>query len=79
MKFDISRLLRLARAMHGRRVAVVGDWMLDRYTWGTASRLSPEAPVPVVDLRSIRANAWAAREMLPRISQRWERASLHLE
>ncbi len=49
MKFDISRLLRLAHATRGRRVAVVGDWMLDRYTWGTASRLSPEAPVPVVD------------------------------
>jgi len=29
---------------------VLGDLMLDRYLWGTASRLSPEAPVPVVDL-----------------------------
>lgn len=44
-----SRLIRLTRAMPGRRVAIVGDWMLDRYTWGTASRLSPEAPVPIVD------------------------------
>jgi D-beta-D-heptose 7-phosphate kinase/D-beta-D-heptose 1-phosphate adenosyltransferase len=49
MKADVPRLLRLARAMRGRRVGVVGDWMLDRYTWGNASRLSPEAPVPVVD------------------------------
>ncbi len=47
-----QRLARLIRAMRGRRVAVVGDWMLDRYTWGTASRLSPEAPVPVVDFVS---------------------------
>src|SRR5262249_32185406 len=31
------------------RIAVVGDLMLDRYLWGTASRLSPEAAVPVVD------------------------------
>jgi len=30
------------------RVAVAGDLMLDRYIWGRASRLSPEAPVPVV-------------------------------
>jgi len=30
------------------RVAVVGDMMLDRYTWGRASRISPEAPVPIV-------------------------------
>lgn len=38
--------------MRGLRIAVVGDWMLDRYTWGTAARLSPEAPVPVVDFAS---------------------------
>ncbi|MFO7821288.1 MAG: PfkB family carbohydrate kinase [Lentisphaeria bacterium] len=30
------------------RVAVVGDLMLDRYTWGSATRISQEAPVPVV-------------------------------
>jgi rfaE bifunctional protein kinase chain/domain len=34
----------------GRRILVVGDLMLDRYTWGDASRISPEAPVPVVDV-----------------------------
>jgi len=28
---------------------VAGDFMLDRYVWGSATRLSPEAPVPVVD------------------------------
>lgn len=32
----------------GLRVAVAGDVILDRYWWGQASRLSPEAPVPVV-------------------------------
>ncbi|MCS6860015.1 MAG: PfkB family carbohydrate kinase, partial [Abditibacteriales bacterium] len=32
----------------GRRVLVVGDLMLDDYIWGTAERISPEAPVPVV-------------------------------
>ena len=35
--------------MRGRRLGVLGDWMLDRYVWGTASRISPEAAVPVVD------------------------------
>jgi len=30
------------------RVLVVGDLMLDHYVWGDASRLSPEAPVPIV-------------------------------
>jgi D-beta-D-heptose 7-phosphate kinase/D-beta-D-heptose 1-phosphate adenosyltransferase len=36
----------------GRRVVVVGDVMLDEYVWGTVSRISPEAPVPVVAVRS---------------------------
>jgi len=31
-------------------VLVVGDLMLDRYLWGSVSRISPEAPVPVVEL-----------------------------
>lgn len=33
------------------RVAVIGDFMLDRYLWGDAERVSPEAPVPVVHAR----------------------------
>ncbi|MCF7791042.1 MAG: hypothetical protein K9M56_03490 [Victivallales bacterium] len=32
----------------GKKVAVVGDLMLDVYVWGKVSRISPEAPVPVV-------------------------------
>lgn len=32
------------------RVLVIGDVMLDRYCWGTVSRISPEAPVPIVRL-----------------------------
>ena len=31
-----------------KRVLVIGDIMLDRYTWGEVERISPEAPVPVV-------------------------------
>jgi D-beta-D-heptose 7-phosphate kinase/D-beta-D-heptose 1-phosphate adenosyltransferase len=43
------RLKRLVPRMLGKRIGIVGDLMLDRYLWGTASRLSPEAAVPVVD------------------------------
>lgn len=32
------------------RVLVVGDLMLDHWVWGTVSRISPEAPIPVVDV-----------------------------
>jgi D-beta-D-heptose 7-phosphate kinase / D-beta-D-heptose 1-phosphate adenosyltransferase len=34
-----------------KRILVVGDVMLDRYLWGDARRISPEAPVPVVRVR----------------------------
>jgi len=44
-----SHLKRLIPRLRGRRIGVIGDLMLDRYLWGTASRLSPEAAVPVVD------------------------------
>ena len=36
--------------MQGRRVLVVGDVMLDEFLWGRVSRISPEAPVPVVEV-----------------------------
>jgi D-glycero-beta-D-manno-heptose-7-phosphate kinase len=35
-----------------QRVLVVGDVMLDRFIWGNVSRISPEAPVPVVNVES---------------------------
>src|SRR5947209_3370426 len=44
-----ASLQRLIPRLRGKRVGVLGDLMLDRYLWGTASRLSPEAAVPVVD------------------------------
>jgi len=39
----------IVEAMRGRRVVILGDLMLDRYVWGDVSRISPEAPVPVVE------------------------------
>lgn len=48
----LPRLKRLIPAFRKVRVAVVGDLMLDRYVWGEARRLSPEADVPIVDFIS---------------------------
>jgi rfaE bifunctional protein kinase chain/domain len=45
----VPRLKRLIPRLRGKRIGVLGDLMLDRYLWGAASRLSPEAAVPVVD------------------------------
>ena len=46
---SVPRLKRLLPRLRGKPMGVLGDLMLDRYLWGTASRLSPEAAVPVVD------------------------------
>jgi D-beta-D-heptose 7-phosphate kinase/D-beta-D-heptose 1-phosphate adenosyltransferase len=41
----------ILQAISKRRVVVVGDVMLDEFVWGEVTRISPEAPVPVVDIR----------------------------
>jgi D-beta-D-heptose 7-phosphate kinase/D-beta-D-heptose 1-phosphate adenosyltransferase len=38
--------------VRGRRITVVGDVMLDRYVFGRVERISPEAPVPVVEVET---------------------------
>ena len=39
------------RAFEGKRIVVVGDIMLDEYVHGDVARISPEAPVPVLEVR----------------------------
>src|ERR1700745_4353381 len=46
-----SRLDALLNGARGRRIAIVGDAMLDVYLRGDVERISPEAPVPVVRVR----------------------------
>lgn len=40
----------LLKKISGLRILVIGDVMLDHYVWGDATRISPEAPVPVIDV-----------------------------
>lgn len=45
-----EELQRLSTAFPGKQVMVIGDIMLDEYIWGEVRRISPEAPVPVVEI-----------------------------
>jgi rfaE bifunctional protein kinase chain/domain len=45
---DAKRLLQVIGRFPATRTLVVGDVMVDHYIWGSVSRISPEAPVPVV-------------------------------
>lgn len=51
---DVSsdRFEEIVQGFSGKRVAVIGDLMIDRYLWGSVRRISPEAPVPIVDIES---------------------------
>jgi rfaE bifunctional protein kinase chain/domain len=47
---SIKRLSTLKSHFKGLKIAIVGDMMLDCYFWGEVKRISPEAPVPVVEV-----------------------------
>lgn len=48
--FTENRLKELVQIFKKKRIAVVGDIMVDKYVWGGVHRISPEAPVPVVEV-----------------------------
>lgn len=51
MKLNRSAIAKILSKFQGRRVLVLGDFILDHYVWGGVERISPEAPVPVVEVR----------------------------
>jgi len=61
---DKARAAALLRKIRKRSVVVVGDVMLDEFIWGDVSRISPEAPVPVVDVRSESTHLGGAANVL---------------
>ena len=46
----LERVEELLHEFPNKRVLVIGDLMLDEFVWGRVSRISPEAPVPVVEV-----------------------------
>lgn len=51
MPLSSNRLNELTSAFAAQKILVIGDLMLDEFIWGKVSRISPEAPVPVVDVQ----------------------------
>src|SRR5580704_7705445 len=47
----VEALLSLLDRYHSARVLVVGDVMLDRFIYGSVERISPEAPIPVLNVQ----------------------------
>ncbi len=47
---DHERLQHILEAAATKHLLVLGDLMLDEFVWGSVARISPEAPVPIVDV-----------------------------
>ncbi|MFA6637044.1 MAG: D-glycero-beta-D-manno-heptose-7-phosphate kinase [Candidatus Omnitrophota bacterium] len=47
-EYGFRSLERIVKKFPGKRLLVLGDLLLDQFIWGDVSRISPEAPVPVV-------------------------------
>jgi rfaE bifunctional protein kinase chain/domain len=62
--------------LHGARLLVVGDVMLDRYWFGEVERISPEAPVPVVRISSTEERLGGAANVARNITALGARAGL---
>lgn len=62
---SLFEILSIAR---GKRVAVIGDYMLDRHIVGSVRRISPEAPVPVVDIEEERSSLGGAGNVVANLA-----------
>lgn len=61
-------MLSICSRFEGRRVLVVGDAMLDEHIQGYVRRLSPEAPVPIVEIQSRRFHPGGAANVAANIT-----------
>ena len=57
---ELNRFREITSGFADRNVLVVGDLMLDTYLWGEINRISPEAPVPIVEVNKIEYNPGGA-------------------
>ena len=52
-KVTLARIKSILGGFKKRNILVVGDLMLDKFIWGEVSRISPEAPIPVVEVERV--------------------------
>lgn len=62
-----ERAREIIESARKRKVVVLGDIMLDEFVWGEVTRISPEAPVPVVDIRRESVHLGGAANVLANV------------
>ncbi len=68
MKFEEARLENIFSKINSSQIAVIGDLMLDRYIWGVVDRISPEAPVLIVNQMGETSNLGGAANVAANVS-----------
>src|SRR5256714_3672648 len=71
-----GRANEIVAAMRDKTVVVFGDVMLDEFVWGDVTRISPEAPVPVVDIRRESVHLGGAANVLANLRSLGARAAV---
>ena len=66
----------LLTTLRDRKIVVFGDVMLDEFVWGDVTRISPEAPVPVVDVQRESVHLGGAANVLANLISLGARASV---
>ncbi len=66
---SLQRLEKIVSAMGKSTIVVVGDSMIDEYFWGDVERISPEAPVPVVAVKSVSRRLGGAANVMQNLSK----------
>src|SRR5437867_7592254 len=65
---SLNRANEILDTIRDRRVVVLGDVMLDEFIWGDVTRISPEAPVPVVNIKRESMHLGGAANVLANIA-----------
>ncbi len=71
-----QRANEITQRMADRRIVVLGDVMLDEFVWGDVTRISPEAPVPVVNVRRESVHLGGAANVLANLISLGARGSV---
>jgi D-glycero-beta-D-manno-heptose-7-phosphate kinase len=69
MQIDPQRLTTIINAIKNSSIMVIGDVMLDEYMWGDVRRISPEAPVPVVEVESVTRRLGGAANVVQNLAR----------
>src|SRR5918993_4894491 len=75
-RLTTERAAEIVGAMRDRAVVVYGDVMLDEFVWGQVTRISPEAPVPVVNIVRESVRLGGAANVLANVLALGARASI---